>query len=164
MTAGSRFGSLLVGLLASIVVARWLGPGGKGMLAAMGGVAGLATQVGNLGLQSALSYFAAQRPARAHGLSRLALAAAALVGLIAPAVIIALHRWLPGLFGPLSAWPLYLFLGVIPFSLAVLYCQSLLLGLEDLVGFNLVESGGRVISALVVPVWVFLDPTIVAAD
>ena len=57
-------GSLLIGFVASIALARWLGPAGRGVLGLMLSVNSLAMAVASVGLPSSVVYFASHRDAQ----------------------------------------------------------------------------------------------------
>jgi O-antigen/teichoic acid export membrane protein len=80
-------GSLLVGFVASILLARWLGPSDRGTLGIMVSANGLALAVLGLGLAAAAHYYASRRDTRLNALLGDTLAYGALLGVIVvPAV------------------------------------------------------------------------------
>src|SRR3989442_8842856 len=59
-TFATRVFLIGAGVVASVMVARALGPEGRGLYAVAGALAGVGVQFGNLGLHSANTYFAAR--------------------------------------------------------------------------------------------------------
>ena len=64
LTLAGRGTTIGLGLISSVVTARWLGPEGRGVLATLGVVTGLALQFGNPGLHTGNVYFVAREPRR----------------------------------------------------------------------------------------------------
>lgn len=64
LNVGGSAGSLLIGFAASIALARWLGPAGRGVLGLMLSVNSLAMALASVGLPSAVVYFASRRDAQ----------------------------------------------------------------------------------------------------
>lgn len=85
VTAAARGGALVLGIASSIILARALGPAGRGMYALIVLIPALLALTGGLGLDPATTYFVARRRDRARSLATtLALTSAALgVALIA---------------------------------------------------------------------------------
>lgn len=163
LTVVVRLSGVAFGLVTSIAVARLLGPAGKGELAAMGAVVALATQATTLGLPGAIAQFVARHPEQARRVSHAAVAAAVGFGLVAALLVVMLHRLYPPLFGALVDWPLYLYLLAIPFALLVQFGQNILLGLQDVTGYNAVEAVTRLAAVLFLPALVWLYPTTASA-
>ena len=65
-TTGAQLAIQAIGLVTGILVARWLGPDGRGQLAAVIAWAAMLTYLGNLGLPVAFAYAAAREPQRRH--------------------------------------------------------------------------------------------------
>jgi O-antigen/teichoic acid export membrane protein len=61
LTVIARWTGFVLDAVASIIVGRYTGPSGKGTLAVLGVIAGLAVQMGNLGLRAAAACLAAYR-------------------------------------------------------------------------------------------------------
>jgi O-antigen/teichoic acid export membrane protein len=130
----------LIGLLTGILVARFLGPEGRGELATVIVWVSMLAYVGNLGLPAAYTYAAAQEPSRARQLlSNGVLAvlvqwlALILLGLLVLNLALAGH---PDQTLHLAA--LYLCLYV-PLNLLTLYANAVQQGLGQYAGFNAVR-------------------------
>lgn len=68
LTSGTQICIQCIGLLTGILVARWLGPEGRGQLGAVIGWAAMITYLGNIGLPTAYVYGSAREPWRRHQL------------------------------------------------------------------------------------------------
>jgi O-antigen/teichoic acid export membrane protein len=80
-------GSLLVGFVASILLARWLGPSDRGLLGIMVSTNGLALAVLGLGIAGAAHYYASLRETRLNALLGDTLAYGVVLGaIVVPAV------------------------------------------------------------------------------
>ena len=157
LTLLTRGLTILLGLVGSIVTARWLGPEGRGILAIVSVVTGLALQFGSLGLHSGNAYFVAQDPRLARGVlgnaSVLSLALGTGAGIAAIATFLAEPRWFAGV-------PLVLVVvaaATLPFHFLNLFLQNALLGMHEVKAFNAFEAAGKVLTfaALVVYLVVF---------
>lgn len=78
---------LVIGLAASVITARVLGPDGRGKYFAVVALAGVIAQAGNLGLSSSNTYIAAREPALSAGLVANGLWICLLTGGITAAVL-----------------------------------------------------------------------------
>jgi O-antigen/teichoic acid export membrane protein len=146
LTLVCRGATIGVGLLSSIVTARYLGPEGRGVLAALSVLTGLALQFGNPGLHAGNVYFVARDPRRApavHGNTFVvSLGAGALFGSAAALAAWIRPEWFPGV--PYGL--ILLTSAVLPFQFMILLYQNTLLGLNDVTAFNLFEVGNKVIT------------------
>lgn len=146
LTILTRWSGYILQGVASIVVARYVGPSGKGTLAVLGVIAGLAMQMGNVGLHAATTYFAARER---EALPRIAWASLVL----APGIGIVLAL---GLGGTISYFPTLVpnipdllivatLLGI-PFAFLQLFFQNILLGQQRIGAYNLLDVGGKAIT------------------
>jgi O-antigen/teichoic acid export membrane protein len=131
-----------IGLTTSIIIARILGPEGRGLYAVAATIAALGVQFGNLGLHASNTYYVAQRPELLASLVGNTLVASFGAGSLGAIVV----------WGIFSKWPhlvqiegtlLILALASIPFGLAYLLLQNLLVGIQDIHSFNKIEVGNR---------------------
>src|SRR5882762_2458673 len=146
LTLLTRGMTILLGLVGSIVTARWLGPEGRGILAIVSVVTGLALQFGSLGLHSGNAYFVAQDPRLARGVlgnaSVLSLALGAGAGIAAIATFLAEPRWFAGV-------PLVLVVvaaSTLPFHFLNLFLQNALLGMHEVKAFNVFEATSKILT------------------
>ena len=150
-TIASRFAAVPLGVIGSIVVARGLGPAGRGVFGVMMTVAAIGVQVGNLGLPSATVYALG----RDRGALRPLLGLALLVALgLGGALTFAIgglaslgHGFTtltPGLAWLSGAW--------IPVGLLLLLTQTALLGLREVRWYNglqlAVDTGSMLVLSL----------------
>ena len=148
-TYATRIVLVGIGLVTSVIVARILGPTGRGLYAVATTVGGVGVQIGNLGLHAANTYSVARDAGRLSTL----LGNSLLVSFGAGIAVIAV------MWGIFSAWPsaaplggtlLLLALVWVPVGLAYLFLQNLLIGMGDLRSSNSAEIGNRVLSVLLV--------------
>lgn len=147
-TLGSRLVGLAIGVPVSILVARALGPGGKGVFAAAITVAGIGVQVGSLGLPSANTYFASRARPLLTTLYSNSLVFGTLLGLLVSLALGTLH-WVGGLLSDFGDTVFVLALLLIPVGIGRLLQQSLLAGVQDFTTVNLVEIGAQATTLVV---------------
>jgi O-antigen/teichoic acid export membrane protein len=137
-TYATRVVLLGITLITTIVVARLLGPEGRGVYAVAAAVGSLGVQFGNVGLHTANVYYAARDPETLP----LLVGNTLLVGLGGGGVL-ALAASVLLLFAPtlisLRGSILVLALLWIPLGITYLLIQDLLLGVHDVRGYNLLE-------------------------
>lgn len=145
-----------IGLITSVIVARILGPEGRGLYAVAVTIGAMGVQFGNLGLHASNTYYVAQRPSLLGLLMGNALVASFGAGGLGSIVLL----------GILCTWPhlvqiegtlLLLALSSIPFGLAYLLFLNLLIGVQDIRSFNRVEAGNRILTLALVVSVVFID-------
>jgi O-antigen/teichoic acid export membrane protein len=139
LTFGAKV--LVMGLqaVATVVVARSLGPGGRGVFYVALGLTLILAQLGTIGLGVANTYVAAQAHANARRLTWISLFAAACIGSILIFGGFALHELFPDALPNLTATDLSLALAAVPAALAAVYLQGILVGLGRMVPYNAVE-------------------------
>jgi O-antigen/teichoic acid export membrane protein len=143
-TFGTRIGLVAVGIGTSVVVARILGPEGRGLYAVASLIGALGAQFANLGLHASNTYVVAQDRSRLTALLANSLLASGLIGGAVGLALIVLFTAIPRI-APLHGVLLPMALVAIPISLALMLLQNLLLGVQDVRGYNLVDVGSRVI-------------------
>jgi O-antigen/teichoic acid export membrane protein len=149
-----------VGLVTTVIVARLLGPAGRGYYAVATATGVLGVQFGNLGLHTSNVYFAARNPRRLPLLIGNSLVVGLGVG-GALAVILAMAlRLMPGLVS-IDGRLLFLALLWIPLGITYLLLQDLLLGVQDVRGYNVLELGTKVIPLLLMgAIVLFWQPSV----
>ncbi|HEX7550932.1 MAG TPA: oligosaccharide flippase family protein [Candidatus Methylomirabilis sp.] len=148
LTFGARVVGLFVTILASVIAARVLGPSGKGALAVTGLITSLAVQFGDLGLHASTTYFAARQPSALRRIATLSLWAGLWMGVLLSGLVLAAARMFPGSLGEIPEGYMLIPVVVIPFSLLSLYFQNLLLGMQRIFAFNVVDLAGRGVGLL----------------
>ena len=132
---------MLAGTLGtSIVVARWLGTIGVGSLAVLSVTVALSVQLGCAGLPSANTYFISQDKTKLARVWSNALLFAMLAGSVIALLVIVLARLKPTLFGDVPLELLTLAAASIPFQLINLLGLNVLLGMERVTQFNLLDA------------------------
>ncbi|MBI4169312.1 MAG: flippase [Acidobacteria bacterium] len=146
MTLLARGLTLAIGLLSSVVTARWLGPEGRGVLAILSVVTGLALQFGNLGLHSSGVYFMAREPRRAGAVLGTMLWLGLAIGIVTAVATVAACRsnpeWIAGVPLPL----VLITAAALPFQFMILFFQNALLGMQDVRAFNVFEVANRTLT------------------
>ncbi len=141
-TYATRIVLMGLSLITTIVVARLLGPGGRGLYAVAAVTGAVGVQLGNLGLHTANVHFAARDPQFLPGLFGNTLVVGFGVGGLVSAALAIVAITLPQVI-PLHGLLLLLTLVGIPLGLAYLLIQDLMLGLHDVRGYNLVEVANK---------------------
>lgn len=135
-TLKTNFGITALGLVNSILLSRWLGPTGRGQVAAAMLWPMLLVYIGNMGLISSIIYFSAQPDSRTEIIFANALTLAIIQSLLlVPIGVVALPYLLASQSSTVvDAARAYLF--VIPFSLLTQYLTSILQGRLKISVFN----------------------------
>jgi O-antigen/teichoic acid export membrane protein len=139
-TYASRIVVVFAGLAMTVVVARTLGPEGRGLYASAAAVAAIGVQLGSLGLHSANAY----QVARDRSLLPVLIGNSLGVS-IAFGSAIAFGGWvLYSVLGPATNGTVWaVALATIPIGLALLLLQHLLLGSGEIRAYNAIELGTR---------------------
>ncbi len=139
---------LLVGLgvVSSILTARYLGPAGRGILATLGALAGIGMQVGNLGLHASNTYRVSRNPKLLGPLWANSRRTAVGIGLSLCLLTAGAALALPGLLGEIRYPLLLLAAGGIPFQLTTLFGLNLVVGTGRVPLFNGLEVSFRLAS------------------
>jgi O-antigen/teichoic acid export membrane protein len=153
-TLGARIGVLAISLISSVILARVLGPEGRGLFALVLIVPGLVRAVALLGFEQANAVYAGLKPEGRQALVWHSVVLAIVGGgFIAIAGIVFFKLGAPGMPG-LVHGPLWLYmlpLSVVPACLVAEYWGALLRGMNRIALINVVEVGTKVASlALVV--------------
>ena len=150
----SKVAVLLLTLVSTIIVARSLGPTGRGAVAVAFSFAVLLVQFGSVGLQTANPYFAARDPARLGRIVANSLWLAFGLGTLLVLAGLAVKLWFPAAVRGLSWEDMTVVLIGLPALLASTLLQSVLLAEGRMVAYNLVELAG--VAAMVAGLWVGL--------
>jgi O-antigen/teichoic acid export membrane protein len=138
-----------VGVLYSIVTARWLGPSGLGIFAAIGAVLGTASQLGSLGLPVAVSRFSAEDEEKVPALIANARVIGALTGAAIVVVLAMLYALFPAAFGEVPRNLMLVAALALPLSFASSQFQAVLLGRQRVREYNFMEGMDRVLALAV---------------
>ena len=139
VTFSTQIIAVVLGIGVSVVIARVLGPGGKGAYSLIILVPTLLALVGNLGIGGANVYFGGSRKHNWTDLSSNSRVLALLLGtFLASAVLAYLFVVNPSFLSGLALGGLVLASLVVPLSLMVTYFTSILLGQDRIKEYNLV--------------------------
>ena len=154
-TYATRIFLMGIALVTTVVVARLLGPQGRGYYAVAAAIGALGVQFGTLGLHTSNAYLVAKQPQSLAFLTGNALVVSfGFGGLIALllAVVFAVFPHVLGIRGAI----LLLALLWIPFGLAYTLLQNLMLGVQDIRGYNLAEISTKVLPLVLIGFFVLL--------
>jgi O-antigen/teichoic acid export membrane protein/SAM-dependent methyltransferase len=150
-TFSTRVAGILLGLITSILVARTLGPAGRGHLAVAMAIASIAVQFGNLGLHSSNTYFISKNRSLLPIIFGNSLTISLGIGCLGSLLI-----WVT-----FSIWPqialvqgplLILALVSIPICLCNLLFQNILIGLLKIDQHNKIDLVSKIFSIAIVVV------------
>ena len=132
---------MLAGVLgSSVIVARWLGPAGAGMLAVLNVTVALALQVGSAGLPSANTYFIAREQKSLNAAWANSIVFAIAAGVLTSVAILAIARFRPALFGNVPFALIAIAAVSIPFQLLTLLGLNVLLAVKRVDLLNLLDA------------------------
>jgi O-antigen/teichoic acid export membrane protein len=138
-----RIALIPVGLLYAVITARWLGPEGLGVFAAIGAILGTAAQLGNLGLPVAASRYAAEDETRVPPLIANARLTGAVSGIVVFVALALLYDRLPSIFGDVPRELLLIAALALPLTFAGAQFQAILLGRQRVRPYNFMEAMDR---------------------
>ena len=139
LTLGNKFGILGLNVAGTIVVARTLGPAGRGAIAVAFSFTLLLVQFGSFGLQSANPYFAAREPSHVPKILGNTLWLTLGLGLLLAAVGVFVEAFFPSLLRGLDWLEVIVVLIGVPAALANQLLQSILLAEGRMVAYNGIE-------------------------
>jgi O-antigen/teichoic acid export membrane protein len=146
-TLMARFALLILALVSSVVLARMLGPEGRGLFALVLLLPELASSLGLLGFDQANAVYAGLEPKKRHTLVWQSAAVAGVVGgIVALAGMAFFWGGAPG-FQSLVRGPLWLYilpLSMVPCKLLVVYWGAILRGMNHITLLNGIEVGTKV--------------------
>ena len=157
---------IAIGLVTSVIVARILGPEGRGIYAVACTAGALVVQFGNMGLHASNSYYISRNRKLLLPLLSNTVFVALIVGCSLPALAIVGFSLYPNL-APVEGPLLVLVLVWVPFGLGYLLLQNLLIGIQDIRAYNIIEVGNRILSVLLMSVlisikWVTVESVYMA--
>jgi O-antigen/teichoic acid export membrane protein len=152
LMVGAKVCVLVFGAATTVIVARSLGPAGRGSLASTYALMTLLAQLGTLGVVSANPYFAGREP---HLRARIAGNSLWLAGVLGPAMAavgVAVKIVAPGVLMDVS-WPeLSVGMLAVPILLSTLFLQSILLAEGRTVLYNGVDVGVALLTVVLLSV------------
>jgi len=138
-TFASRIVLVGLGVISSVLTARYLGPGGRGILATVGALAGIGIQLGNLGLHASNTYLVSRDVTVLGSLWANSRRTATALGCSLALIAAAGAAFMPGLLGEVGFLMLILGIAGMPFHLTTLFGLNLVIGTGKLALFNGME-------------------------
>jgi O-antigen/teichoic acid export membrane protein len=148
-TSGAQVISILLGVVTTIVIARALGPAGRGLYAVAVATGALGVQFSNLGLPTSNIYFAARKRgdvAALFGNTLLVGFGGGAILALALGVVFAVH---PALLSVSTATVILVLIGI-PIGLAYLLMQNILLGLQNVWKYNIVQIVSKLVPLILI--------------
>jgi len=159
-TFGAKILLILMGLASTVLVARALGPEGRGEYAIAFALVSIGVQFGNLGLHSSATYYVSRNKSTAPVLIVNSLVAGFGLGGVMGLLGWGACRLFPSL-APVQDPLLWGACLAIPFSLSGMFLQNLLLGLNRVRFYNLTDIIGRSLSLLALGIVLAFTPVTV---
>lgn len=148
-TFATRIFLLGIGLVTSIIVTRILGPEGRGFYAVATAIGATGVQFGNLGLHASNTYCVARDRTLLPSLLGNTLIVSFVLGGGGAVFAWMLFVLLPDL-APVKGLLLFMALAWIPFGLAYLLLQNLLLGIHEVRAYNKVELINNILAVVLI--------------
>ena len=144
LTLGTKVLVLALSVAGTVLVARALGPSGRGAIAVALSFALLLVQLGSLGLQTANPYFAAREPRYVGKIVLNTLWAAAAIGAVLVFVMFVVKARFPGALRGLDWLDVIVAAAALPALLAMQLLQSVFLAEGRMREYNGIELAGSV--------------------
>jgi len=157
ITFTARVLNLILGIGTSIVIARFLGPEGKGIYTLAVLLPTLIVTLGNLGIGPATAYYVARREYHRHeilGNNVILAFGVGAVGLLVGLIVVLFFR--RNLFPGVAQGYLLLALALIPTGFLFTYLQNILLGAQRFKEYNFISilQGASFLAFIVIALWV----------
>ncbi len=147
-TYGTRVLVLIITFATAVVIARELGPTGRGLYAVAVTLGAIGAQFGNLGLHASNIYYVAKDRGLLPALIGNTLAVVFVACIVAALGGIGFAFW-PNA-SPVHGTLLLLALASVPVGLAFLLTQGLLLGVNEVRAYNNIECGGKLLALMLI--------------
>ena len=134
-----------LGVLNAVIIARWLGPAGQGLFAAIGTYVATAAMCGNFGLPQATAKLAASRPHDIGALAANARITGSAAGFATMATLLLLRWTMPHAFAHVPLELLVIGALALPFNLIAVQFQAILLGLGRVRPYGFMEILERMV-------------------
>ena len=146
-------------LVSGVIIARWLGPGGVGVIASLAVITALAINVGGLGLPSAITFLVARDPSKAKPILFNAALFGLGAGVVTAALIVITATVRPGIFGDIPTQLLTIAAVALPFQMLFYFALAIYLGLEKIRAYNFADLSLPVIIVVNAAVTLMLQGT-----
>jgi O-antigen/teichoic acid export membrane protein len=156
VTMGSKFAVMFLQIGGTVLIARQLGPGGRGAVAVALALLLVMQQLGSLGLASANPYYGLRDRSAVGSITANSLAIGALAGALLAFVCLLIKLVVPVVVRGLSWADVAIVAVGLPAALVFLYLQSILLGQGRMVSYNLIEAGQNLLSCAALAVGLFV--------
>jgi O-antigen/teichoic acid export membrane protein len=155
-TFATRILLIVLGMVSTVIIARILGPEGRGLYAVATAVGAIGVQFGNLGLHASNTYYVARDRKLLPALVGNTLVAGFGFGGLGALLLGVIFTLWPKL-APVHGFLLILALAWIPFGLAYLLFQNLLLGIHEVRDYNKIELFTKVFCVALIVLIIFLN-------
>ena len=156
-TFGTKVFLLIVGLITSVIVARILGPEGRGLYAIAVTISAFGIQFGNLGLHSSNTFQVAKKRELLSTLAGNSIFVSFVFVGICSFLAWILFKIFPNI-SPLSDSSLLIMsLVSIPIGVLLLLFQNLLIGINKIRFYNVTETLIRIISVIIIGIIIFIN-------
>ncbi len=149
VTFGAKIVGAMLALVTSVIIARTLGPEGRGAFAAVSALAGIGSQFANLGLQASNSYYLARDRSLLPTVAANSAAVSLVAGLTAASVLAVYALW-SGMAADVGSGLLTVALLGIPVSLAYMLFVGLLIPMSKVGQFNRVEIAIKILTLILI--------------
>ncbi len=139
---------VVVTFATTVVIARDLGPTGRGFYAVAATLGAIGVQFGNLGLHASNTYYVAKDRGLLPVLIGNTLAVVFVVCVVAALSWIGFAFWPKA--SPIHGTLLLLALASVPVGLAYMLTQGLLLGVNEVRAYNNIECGGKLLALMLI--------------
>lgn len=155
-TFSTRIFLIILSLITSVFVARTLGPEGRGLYAIALVIGMMGVQFSNLGLHSSNTFYVARDPNLLSPLLGNSIVVSFSFGGLIAILAGLFFYWIPEI-APVKNLILYLALIWIPFGLAYLLIQNLLLGIQEIRTYNTAEIYNKAITIIIILILILFN-------
>ncbi len=155
-TFATRILLIGIGLITSVIVARILGPEGRGLYAVAATIGAIGVQFGNLGLHASNTYYVARNRELLSTLVGNTIMVSFVLGGVGIGLTCIAFVFCPEL-APVHGSLLVLSLVWIPFGLGCMLLQNLLIGIQHVHAYNKIELTTKIFGVGLVGLMVFLN-------
>lgn len=144
-TFATRIILIFIGLILTVIIARNLGPEGRGLYAVAVTLSSIGVQLGNIGLHASNTYYVSiDRKCLPNIVGNSLLVSFVFAGIAV--VALRLFLGLYDIYTPISGLLLTMSLAWVPFGLAYMLLQNILIGIQEIRFYNIIEIFGRILT------------------
>jgi len=129
---------LFMGIISSVIVARYLGSSGKGIFAVLGVISGIALQFGNLGIPAANIYFLGKEKILLSQITANSFFFGVGGGISMGVIVYLLFILYPNIIGNINSFFLIVTLISLPFAFITLLYTNIIIGCQRFFEYNLI--------------------------